>query len=165
MMEKIWKSGHHYNNWKLIHRYEADGSITRRWEPKSAEVSALKHPVVKTDGSEPLESLAEDIYHCFCFTGSDEVHSRELYREIYETKLPEGTVLRPEHASTISDATPGDPSTPDEAYPKTYHELFGHFGHCPDGRKIDNYTVWQIMDSMHLSIVVRGNNIYYGYYR
>jgi hypothetical protein len=191
---KEYKNSHHFNQYTLIHHTNADGSITREWKPeiklekvyqnnketgKTEAVTVerpapppLKKTVFATDGSETLESMADDICLSFCFTGCSwkDDFDEDLFRNIYETKLPEGTEV---HHYDVGRVCQGvverlDSSSKIDAVPKNYYELFGIMGlerEYGDVKYSGKYIIWQYPDSVTLDFEVKGNKIFFGFSR
>lgn len=132
----------------------------------------LKHPVVKTDGSEKLEDLVEDIYRSFCFTGSGvfyQEEDKEMYRHIYESKLPESTEVHQYHTGMVCQGVVEILETSTKVgEPKNYYELFEIIGvscEYQDEIYVDKYLIWQYPDSVILDMKAEGNKLFFGYGR
>lgn len=191
-MEKIYRNDHHFNPYTLIHHYSDDGSIIRKWEAesrieayshyedgklvkntKSTSPEKLAKSVFKTDGSESLEKIVDDIMLCFCFTGASfgsNDHDIELHRAIYETKLPADTVVCQYDTGRVCQGVIEmlETSTEVEGRPKNYYELFEIIGipyEYGDVQYADKYVIWQYPDSVMLSLKATDNKLFFGYGR
>ncbi len=80
--------------------------------------------MVRTDGSERLEDLVDDIRLSFCFTGADgdyNYRDEEMHRAIYESKLPQGTKLYQHDTGMVCQGVVEMLETSEEVgHPKTY---------------------------------------------
>ena len=190
-MEKSYKNEHPYT---LVHRYTDGALVTREWRAdprvenysyvgpdtdgkivqntKSTRPPELKHSVIKTDGSEKLEDLVEDIYRSFCFTGACHDyngHDEELHRAIYESKLPSGTKLYRYDTGTVCQGVVEMLETSEKVgEPKSYYELFEIIGipcEYDEVQTVGDYTIWQYPDSVVLQLKAEDGKLFFGYCR
>lgn len=124
---KKYKSKHHFNYYILIHEKTKDGTI-RKWETNEGRIIGK----CKLDGTMKLEEMELDIGLCFCFTGASfkDKHDFELFKTIYETKLP---CVKEVRKYDTKKAYAGfaeilGVSVPEKMIPKTYYELFSIIG-------------------------------------
>ena len=187
---KIYRDSHHFNPYTLVHHYEDGRLMEREWRVESRYetigvnpltgqkvLSAinpprpLPHPRVRLDGSEDLETILDDIGRCFCFTGAarDE-HGDQLYRAIFNTKLPSDTLLC--NGWTGERLKIGWCSQkPILEQPKTYYELFGmiglesEHGDIKYAKYADNRIVYKYPDGCCLDLEADGNRLSCKYVR
>ena len=157
----------------------------REWKPHQSV--HLTDTAFKTDGSEPLEKLVSDIYHCFCVTAQEVDYNEKFYRLIYETKLPKGTeIYRFNDNCPIKETDysswPGgfryfQKNTDNEIFPDTdvklalhplitYYDLFGMIGVSSRNnttRFAGNYVIWQHPNTGTLTLKAKGNKLFFGY--
>ena len=170
MTIKRYQNDHHFNPNILIHKDNGNG-IVRKWENKKGQIVGK----YKLDGSMKLEEMTDDIVACFCFTS---LHDRnyELYKTIYETKLPSVKEVRFSsriYSDDITEIIKSSTAVP--IVPTNYHELFSIIGSeigygeeepiiigQNDEKK---YKVYFYPDSVCLDLKVYDDVIYFGYYR
>lgn len=132
---------------------------------------ALEKSRCKTDGSETLESLLDDIYFGFCFTSTyRDTEDEELYSTIYETKLPLGTEVYQYDTGTVCQGVIEmlDTSSKVDEKPTTYYELFKIIGIRYEYGEVQysgKYIIWQYPDSVILTLKATDNKLFFGYSR
>lgn len=163
-----FKNNHHFNPYTLVHEY-SDDKITRKWE--DSKDNLLNE--YKLDGTMSLKDMKDDIIRCFCFTGAcyEEEVQYDLFKTIYETKLPFGTKVRRYDTGMVCTGVVEmlKSSTAKDIIPKNYYELFSIIGmeDCYPYEKIETneYTVYRYPDSVMLHLNIENDTIFYGYCR
>lgn len=163
IVEKRYRSEHHFNPYTLVHVYQ-DGQLTvRKWIDDSGK------PVVTLNLKEvaPLDRIIDDIELCFSFTGAayEKEIKDELFKEIYETHLPRFEIRR---ADRMHRSRPPQKwmkkSQVVNCNPKNYHELFSIIGDVGKVKSGD-YIVYKYPDSVALTLKEIDGVFYYSYYR